>query len=56
MENPGSYAIKDERGYVLAKVYFNGEKYQVFRHPACTLGTYLRIISFLEDQGFDLKL
>lgn len=55
MERPGSYVVKDERGEILARVYHNGEKYQVFRHPACTLGMFFRIISYLEEQGFDLQ-
>ena len=56
MENPGSYIIKDASGNVLVRIYHNGCKYQVFRHPACTLGTYFEILLYLEDQGFDLQL
>ena len=56
MDESRSYIIKDEGGDVLARVYFNGAKYQVFRHPACSIGTFFYIISYLEEQGFDLQL
>jgi hypothetical protein len=56
MEEPGSYVIKDDNGNVLARVYYNGRKFQVFRHPACSLGTFFHIILFLEEQGYDLQL
>lgn len=56
MEEPGNYIIKDSNGNVLVRVYYNGYKYQVFRHPACTLGTFFQILSYLEDQGFEIQL
>ena len=56
MENPENYIIKDANGDVLVRLYYNGYKYQVFRHPACTLGTFLYLLNYLEEQGFDLQL
>lgn len=51
-DNPGCYVVKDERGVILARLYFNGERYQIFRYPACSLGTYLLVLDYLEGEGY----
>jgi len=47
--------VKDERGYILAILYFNGESYQIVREPPCSLGTFFQILSYLEDEHIPVK-
>lgn len=44
--------VKDENGKVLARVFEVGGVLHVYRTPACSIGTYFCILSFLEELGY----
>lgn len=46
--------VKDDRGDILAILYYNGESYQIIREPSCSLGTFFYILSYLRDQDLDV--
>lgn len=42
--------IYDERGRALATVWYFGKRRAIERTPACTIGEYFAILSWLMDQ------
>lgn len=47
--------VKDEYGTVVAILQECGDKIRVEKTPACSLGTYLYIISYLNEMGFEAE-
>jgi len=53
--NLNGCVIKDERGIPLATLYEEGRIVRVVREPACGLGMYFYILSYLNDLGVDAR-
>lgn len=47
--------VKDENGFLLAVLYYNGSTYQVVREPMCSLGTFFYILSYLQEQDIPIS-
>ena len=43
------------RGRILARLEDHGTYYLVLKHPACTIGEYFYILSYLMDLGYNAK-
>ena len=47
--------ITDEHGVHMANLYEDDGCIRVVKTTACTVGTYLSILSYLRDLGFEVK-
>ena len=47
--------VMDKRGFILARLCYNGSEYQIIRSSCCSLGTFFYILSFLKDKGINFK-
>ena len=52
--NVDGCVIKDERGVHLASLREVGGRVVVEQLPACSIGTYMYILGYLRDLGFEL--
>ena len=46
--------IRDDRELDLARLHEDNGKVRVEKLPACSLGTYLYILDYLKELGFEL--
>ena len=44
--------VKDENGVILARVFEANGVLHVYRTSCCSIGTYFKILSFLEEEGY----
>ena len=51
----GTEYIQDGYGALMARLSRCGKYWILDRYPACSLGTYLRILSSLQEQGYDVR-
>ena len=52
--NVDGCVIRDDRGLGLAKLHEENGRVWVDQLPACSLGTYLYILDYLKELGFEL--
>ena len=53
--NMNGCRIKDDSGNVIAEIFESGRCLTVIRKPPCSLGTYLYVLSYLRELGFEVK-
>lgn len=53
--NVDGCVIRDDRGLVVAELHEVNGRVSVKRTPACTIGTYLYILTYLNELGFELN-
>lgn len=46
--------VKDGDGKILAQVYVINGVARVYRAACCSIGTYFEILSFLQEQGYEV--
>lgn len=55
MTGLSGYRVKDESGRVLAYLYEVNGVLRVVRTPECSIGDYFRILTFLQEFGYNAR-